>query len=143
MPIHKIYEMEKHREEASPEAEIQRVKGELMKAGIVVYQKDKGAPPHAHPNDEQFNLILEGRRVMILDGVVVVAGPGDLVHIPRNSVHGGGRSLDERSVFFAVKSPAGSGVMGEDYTPVDNAEELVRMVDEKVAEIRAAEAARN
>ncbi len=46
------------------------------------------------------------------------------------------------SVFFAVKSPAGSGVMGEDYTPVDNAEELVRMVDEKVAEIRAAEVGR-
>ncbi|MFP6888958.1 MAG: hypothetical protein VCF07_04255 [Nitrospinota bacterium] len=45
-----------------------------------------------------------------------------------------------KCVFFAVKSPAGSGVMGEDYQAVDNAEELVRMVDEKVAEIRAAEA---
>ena len=139
MPIHKIFDMEKHKEDSSPEAEIQRVKGELMKAGIVVYKKDKGAPPHSHPNDEQFNLILEGRRVMILDGEVVVAGPGDLVHIPRNSVHGGGRSLDEQSVFFAVKSPAGSGVMGEDYQAVEGAEELLRMVNEKVEEIRAAE----
>ena len=52
--------MEKNREESTPEAEMQRVKGELMKVGIVVYQKDKGAPPHFHPNDEQFNLILEG-----------------------------------------------------------------------------------
>ena len=68
------------------------------------------------------------------------AGPGDLIHTPRNSVHGAGRSLDERCVFFAVKSPAGTGVMGEDYHDVENAEELVRMVDAKVAEIRAQEA---
>jgi quercetin dioxygenase-like cupin family protein len=140
MPIYKIFEMEKLREDASPEAEIQRVRGDLMKAGIVVYKKDKGAPPHSHPNDEQFNLILEGRRVMILDGEVAVAGPGDLIHIRRNSVHGGGRSLDEQCVFFAVKSPAGSGVMGEDYQGVDNADELVQKVDQKVEEIRAAEA---
>ena len=140
MPIHKIFELDKHKEDVSPEAEIQRVKGDLMKAGIVVYKKDKGAPPHCHPNDEQFNLILEGRRAMILDDVVVVAGPGDLIHIPRGSVHGGGASLDEQSVFFAVKSPAGSGVIGEDYQAVDNAEELVRKVEEKVAEIRAADA---
>lgn len=139
MPVYKIFEMDKHKEDVSPEAEIQRVKGDLMKAGIVVYQKDKGAPPHCHPNDEQFNLILEGRRVMILDGEVTFAGPGDLIHIQRNSVHGGGRSLDEKCVFFAVKSPAGSGVMGEDYHPVDNADELVAMVDAKVDEIRAAE----
>ena len=140
MPVYKIFEMEKHREDVSPEAQIQRVKGELMKAGIVVYLKDKGAPPHCHPHDEQFNLVLEGRRGLILDGKVAVAGPGDLIHIPRNSVHGAGRSLDERCVFFAVKSPAGTGVMGEDYHDVENAEELVRMVDAKVAEIRAQEA---
>lgn len=118
---------------------MQRVKGELMKVGIVVYQKDKGAPPHYHPNDEQFNLILEGRRVMILDGKVAYAEPGDLIHIPRNSVHGGGQSLDEKCVFFAIKSPAGSGVMGEDYNAVDNAEELMRLVDDHVKEIREKE----
>ncbi len=143
MPVYKIFEMDKHREDASPEAEIQRVKGDLMKAGIVVYQKDKGAPPHCHPNDEQFNLILEGRRVMILDGEVVFVGPGDLIHIQRNSVHGGGRSLDEKCVFFAVKSPAGSGVMGEDYHPVDNAEELVRMVEVAAEKFLAEEAKKN
>ncbi len=140
MPVYKIFEMDKKREDASPEAEIQRVKGDLMKAGIVVYQRDKGAPPHSHPNDEQFNLILEGRRVMILDGEVVFVGPGDLVHIQRNSVHGGGRSLDDKCVFFAVKSPAGSGVMGEDYQAVDNAEELVRKVEVAAEEFRTKEA---
>jgi len=143
MPVYKIFEMGKVREDASPEAQIRRVKGDLMKAGIVVYLKDKGAPPHFHPNDEQFNLVLEGRRVLILDGEAKLVGPGDLVHIPRNSVHGAGRSLDERCVFFAVKSPAGSGVMGEDYHGVDNAEELMRMVDVKVQEIRAKEAKGN
>lgn len=139
MPVYKIFEMEKNREESTPEAEMQRVKGELMKVGIVVYQKDKGAPPHYHPNDEQFNLILEGRRVMILDGKVAYAEPGDLIHIPRNSVHGGGQSLDEKCVFFAAKSPAGSGVMGEDYNAVDNAEELMKLVDDHVKEIREKE----
>ncbi len=80
---------------------------------------------------------------MILDGEVTVVGPGDLVHIPRNSVHGGERSLDERCVFFAVKSPAGSGVMGEDYQAVENAEELVKKVEEEVENIRAKEAQEN
>ena len=139
MPVYKIFEMDKHKEEASPEGDIQRVKGDLMKAGVVMYPKDKGAPPHSHPNDEQFNLILEGRRVMILDGVVTEVGAGDLIHIQRNSVHGAGRSLDEKCVFFAVKSPAGTGVMGEDYQAVDNADDLIRMVDERVAEIEAEE----
>jgi len=139
MPVYKIFEMDQKREDASPEAQIQRVKGDLMKAGIVVYLKDTGAPPHYHPNDEQFNLILEGRRVMILDGKVQFVGPGDLVYIPRNSVHGAGKSLDERCVFFAVKSPAGTGVMGEDYHGVDNADDLIRQVEEKVAEIRKRE----
>jgi quercetin dioxygenase-like cupin family protein len=71
--------------------------------------------------------------------VVTEVGPGDLIHIQRNSVHGAGRSLEEKCVFFAVKSPAGSGVMGEDYQAVDNADELIRMVDERETEILAEE----
>ena len=62
-----------------------------------------------------------------------------MIHIPRNSIHGGGQSLDEKCVFFAAKSPAGSGVMGEDYNPVDNAEELMQLVEDRVKEIREKE----
>ena len=40
---------------------------------------------------------------------------------------------------FAVKSPAGTGVMGEDYQAVENAEELVKKVEEKVKDIRKKE----
>ncbi|MFC1491063.1 cupin domain-containing protein [Nitrospinota bacterium] len=135
MPIYKIFDMDKVREEMTPAAEIQRVKGELMKAGLVTYQKGEGAPPHYHPNDEQFVLILEGRRVTVLDGEVIVSGPGDLIHIPRNTVHGGGRTVDEETVAFAVKSPAGSGVMGEDYNLAENADELLERVEKKWKEI--------
>ena len=71
----------------------------------------------------------------ILDGEVIVSGPGDLIHIPRNTVHGGGRTVDEETVAFAVKSPAGSGVMGEDYNLAENADELLERVEKKWKEI--------
>lgn len=135
MPVYKIFEMDKLREEMSPAAEIQRVKGELMKAGLVTYMKREGSIPHYHPNDEQFVLILEGHRVSILDGEVIVSGPGDLIHIPRNTVHGGGRTLTKKSTAFAVKSPAGSGVMGEDYHEAENAKELLEKIEGKMEEL--------
>ena len=66
MPYYRLVDMEKICESMSPLAEIQRVKGELMKAGLVAYRKGEFSRPHYHPNDEQFVFVLEGKRYSIL-----------------------------------------------------------------------------
>ncbi len=134
MPFYRISELEKLREKESPLAEIQKVVGELMKVGIVTYHKGHGPPPHFHPNEEQFILVLEGRRYLICGDEERIIGPGDLVHIPRNTRHGG-RSLDEKCVIFAVKSPAGDGRLGQDYNKASDAEEVVQRLNEKMEEL--------
>ena len=133
MPYYRLYDLAKVREEASPLAEIQRVKGELMKAGLVTYLRGEFARPHYHPNDEQFVFILEGKRYSILGDEERVVGPGDLLHIPRNTRHAA-ITLTEKVVSFAVKSPAGSGVMGEDYHEAADADEVVRRLRQKLKE---------
>jgi len=50
---------------------------------------------------------------MILDGEVLATGSVGLIHIKGNSIHGRGYLLEEKYVYFVVKSLAESGVMGE------------------------------
>ena len=133
MPYYRLVDLEKIREEASPLAEIQRVKGELMKAGLVTFRRGEFARPHYHPNEEQFVFILEGKRYSILGDEERIVGPGDLLHIPRNTRHSA-ISLTERVVSFAVKSPAGSGIMGEDYHEAVDADEIERRLLQKLKE---------
>ena len=133
MTYYRLGGLEKVREEASPMAEIQRVKGDLMKAGLVAYRKGEFARPHYHPHEEQFVYVLEGKRYSILGDEERIVGPGDLIHIPRNTRHAA-ISLTEKVVSFAVKSPAGSGVMGEDYHEAKDADEVEKRLLQKVKE---------
>jgi quercetin dioxygenase-like cupin family protein len=133
MPFYNLVNLQKVREEMSPLAEIQRVKGELMKAGLVTYRKGEFARPHYHPNDEQFVFVLEGTRYSILGDEERLVGPGYLLHIPRNTRHGG-ISLSDKAVLFAVKSPAGSGVMGEDYHEAKDADDVEKRLLQKLKE---------
>ncbi len=133
MPFYRISEMEEKHSKVGP-AVAKTLAGELMKAGVVTYLKGEGAPPHFHPNEEQFILVLEGKRVFILGDEERVVGPGDLIHIPRNTRHGG-RTLDEKAVFFAVKSPCGDGNLSQDYNKAADADEVVRRLEEKAAEL--------
>ena len=125
MPYYKIFDMEKVREDASPEAEIQRVKGD---------NKGEFARPHAHPNEEQFVLIMEGKRYSILGDEERVVGPGDLLHIPRNTRHGA-ITLTDKVVSFVVKSPAGTGVLGQDYHEAEDVEEVIKRLKSKLEEL--------
>lgn len=134
MPFYKISELETLREAESPLAEIKKVAGELMKIGVVTYHKGHGAPPHYHPNDEQFILVLEGRRYFILGDEERIVGPGDLVHIPRNTRHGG-RSLDGKCVMFVAKSPAGDGRLSQDYHAAADQEAVTARLNQKVKEL--------
>ncbi len=122
MPFYKLSEMEAQKSSVGP-AMGKTVAGELMKSGVVTYQDGEGPPPHFHPNEEQFMLMLEGKMRMVLGDEERTIERGDLIHIPRNTRHGV-RALGE-AVFFAVKSPCGNGDLSQDYNKAENADELM------------------
>jgi quercetin dioxygenase-like cupin family protein len=124
MPFYKISEMKKEFIDMG-KAEMQTVGGELMKAGVVTYPADGGPPPHYHPNEEQFVLVMGGKANMILGEETRVIGRCDLIHIPRNARHGI-RIVEAPFVFFTVKSPAGDGTLNQDYNRAKDAEEARR-----------------
>jgi mannose-6-phosphate isomerase-like protein (cupin superfamily) len=44
-------------------------------------------PPHLHTNQDEFLYVLTGRYDVWLDGKDIVAGPGDLVRLPKGVPH--------------------------------------------------------
>lgn len=125
MPFYKSGDLKGTPDVKNPAIIMKQLGGELMKVGIVTYQHGEGPPPHYHPNDEQFIYMLEGRAAFLLSDQIEVVGPGDLLHIPRNEVHG--IHVAEGPVrFFACKSPSGSGKLSEDYTEAPDANKLAQ-----------------
>ena len=122
MAFYKISEMQAKRSSVGT-AMGRSVAGELIKVGITTYQEGEGPPPHFHPNEEQFILVLEGRMKMVLGDEERIIEPGYLVHIPRNSRHGV-CAIGGPAVFFAAKSPVGKGDMAEDYNKARDADEV-------------------
>ncbi|PZW42168.1 quercetin dioxygenase-like cupin family protein [Humitalea rosea] len=45
-------------------------------------------PPHIHPTQDEYILMLEGTWKLVLDGQEHIARPGDLVRMPRGIMHG-------------------------------------------------------
>ena len=130
MPVYKAEDMEATPDVANPNVKMIQYGGDLIKVGIVTYQIGEVPPPHSHPNDEQWIYMLEGRLAHLLGDEVYTIGPGDLVHIPRNTIHGI-RILEGPCRFFSCKSPAGSGNLSEDYVEVPNRVEL----EQRLAEV--------
>ena len=120
MPFYKISEMETI-PTAVGNGAVQMTAGELMKAAMVTYRMGDGPPPHFHPNEEQFILMLEGKFNMILGDETRVVEAGDLIHIPRNTRHGI-HVLEGPARFFHVKSPVGDGHMEGDYNQAADAD---------------------
>ena len=123
MPFYKISEMETVKSSSGP-ATAKTVAGELMKAGVVTYQDGEGPPPHFHPNEEQYMLMLEGELNMILGEEQRIIAKGDMIHIPRNTRHGV-VAVGGPAVFFAVKSPCGNGNLDQDYNRANDADEVL------------------
>lgn len=123
MPFYNIDEMDGTPDVVNPAIMIKSVAGEFIKIGIVTYQLGEGPPPHFHPNEEQFMLMLDGKVRMVLGDETRVIGPGDLVHIPRNTMHGI-KVIEGPARFFACKSPVGTGALSQDYNKAPNASEL-------------------
>jgi quercetin dioxygenase-like cupin family protein len=100
------------------------------------------APLHRHTREDEYSYVLEGRMGALLGDDVVEAGPGDLVHKPRNQWHTFWNASDEPCRILEIISPAGferyfrelvdmGGVTGADE------ESLARLNDRYGFEMRA------
>jgi quercetin dioxygenase-like cupin family protein len=85
------------------------VEGDRMIVALMRMPAGTGAEPHSHPN-EQWIYILEGVFKAHIGGKDVEAGPGSVVYIPANTIHGG-KASDKDVVFFTCKD-ASHGLHG-------------------------------
>jgi mannose-6-phosphate isomerase-like protein (cupin superfamily) len=65
------------------------------------------APLHKHTREDEYSFVLEGRMGALLGDDVVEAGPGDLVHKPRDQWHTFWNAGDEPCRILEIISPAG------------------------------------
>jgi mannose-6-phosphate isomerase-like protein (cupin superfamily) len=65
------------------------------------------APVHLHTREDEYSYVLEGRMGAMLGDDVVEAGPGDLVHKPRDQWHTFWNAGDEPCRILEIISPAG------------------------------------
>ena len=65
------------------------------------------APLHRHHNEDEYSYVLTGRMGALLGDHVVEAGPGDLVHKPRNQWHTFWNAGDEPCRILEIIAPAG------------------------------------
>src|SRR5215210_607076 len=65
------------------------------------------APLHLHTREDEYSFVLQGRMGALLGDEVVEAGPGDLVHKPRNQWHTFWNASDEPTRILEIISPAG------------------------------------
>jgi mannose-6-phosphate isomerase-like protein (cupin superfamily) len=65
------------------------------------------APLHRHHREDEYSFVIEGRMGALLGDEVVEAGPGDLVHKPRNQWHTFWNAGDEPCRILEIIAPAG------------------------------------
>jgi mannose-6-phosphate isomerase-like protein (cupin superfamily) len=65
------------------------------------------APLHRHTREDEYSFVLEGRMGALLGDEVLEAGPGDLVHKPRDQWHTFWNAGDEPCRILEIISPAG------------------------------------
>jgi mannose-6-phosphate isomerase-like protein (cupin superfamily) len=65
------------------------------------------APLHLHTREDEYSYVIEGRMGALLGDEVLEAGPGDLVHKPRNQWHTFWNAGDEPCRILEIIAPAG------------------------------------
>jgi mannose-6-phosphate isomerase-like protein (cupin superfamily) len=65
------------------------------------------APLHRHTREDEYSYVLEGRMGALLGDDVVYAGPGDLVHKPRDQWHTFWNAGDEPCRILEIIAPGG------------------------------------
>ncbi len=78
------------------------VEGERMIFGKMTIPAGTRAELHSHPN-EQFSYIIQGRIRMEVAGKKRTLGPGDIIHVPANTLHSATVIGEEDHVFITVK----------------------------------------
>jgi quercetin dioxygenase-like cupin family protein len=71
-----------------------------------------GAVAHYHPNFTESFYVLEGELSLLNGDEWITAGVGDLVYVPRNSIHAFRNDTDSEARFIIVFTP---GVPREEY----------------------------
>ncbi|MEK6709137.1 MAG: hypothetical protein AABZ64_01015, partial [Nitrospinota bacterium] len=74
MPFYKTSELKTVTLASGSAGEFQPVAGERMKASLVTFRREKGSVPHWHEKEEQFILVLEGRRYMLVGNEGLLRG---------------------------------------------------------------------
>jgi len=63
-------------------------------------------PFHKHPTREEIIYVIEGRAEQWVEREHRILKPGEIAHIPMNTVHGTWNPFGERLVFLAILAPA-------------------------------------
>ena len=92
------------------------------------------APLHLHTREDEYSYVLEGRMGALLGDDVVEAGPGDLVHKPRNQWHTFWNAGDEPCRILEIISPAGFERFFEELSDLGGA---LKAAPEQLAELNA------
>jgi mannose-6-phosphate isomerase-like protein (cupin superfamily) len=85
-----------------------------FKSGTVQVQTGD-SPKHFHTATNELQYVIEGAGTMWLGDKQVAIGPGDLIIIPKGTVHGGTQTTDGTFKLIAVKLPPQAK---EDYNAV-------------------------
>src|SRR3954451_15973602 len=90
------------------------------------------APLHRHTREDEYSYVVTGRMGALLGDDVVEAGPGDLVHKPRNQWHTFWNAGDEPCRILEIISPAGFERFFQELSDIGGA---LKADPEKLAEL--------
>ena len=75
-----------------------------------------GPPAHTHQHEEEAFYLLEGSVTLVINGLRILVGPGDFVHVPKKTVHSFTNEGAGPARMIATFAPAGmEGWFGEAY----------------------------
>lgn len=83
------------------------IEGDRMIVALMTAPAGKTSEPHFHPN-EQWIYLLEGNLDFTVDGRTHMAGPGDVIYVPANTVHTATAHPGKDVRFFTVKDASHS-----------------------------------
>ncbi len=124
MPFYRTSELKMEDIGTGNPGEYQPILGDLMKAGVVTYYRGTGTKPHWHNVDEQFFYVTEGKCLFLLGEEEKLIEEGDIVYIPRGTMHVG-RSTTDKCVIWTTKSPAEEPSLGADHHYPENMQEII------------------
>ena len=66
-----------------------------------------GPPPHVHVAGEEIMYVIDGRHEVLLDGRTDIAGPGDMIYVPRGTRHRYSNIGSQPGKMLSIHTPGG------------------------------------